>query len=158
MGRTKPLTLILLVVLGVGIGWLVQTALTSMGRPVFTPPLSLTLVLAVIGAGLVAMAWPVRRVVKKVAGAKVDPFYATRVVTLAKASSLSGSLLGGAALGMVAFLLTRPVPPVGSVSMAVAMVVGALVLTLGALVAEHMCTLPPDDGEQARDAPQPRGI
>ncbi|MBK0296600.1 DUF3180 family protein, partial [Bacillus sp. S34] len=37
----------------------------------------------------------------------VDPLYATRVVVLAKASSICGALFGGFALGLVVYLLTR---------------------------------------------------
>ena len=83
---------------------------------------------------------------RKVPGAHVDPFYATRVVVLAKASSLAGALVTGLAAAILVFLLTRSVlPAVGSLTMAVVTAVGAVVLLAGGLVAEKMCTLPPED-------------
>lgn len=146
--RTRPLHLVLLAALGGTLAWFLQTALTATGNPVIVPPLTLALALALIGAVIVVMALPVRRVARRVEGARVDPFYATRVVMLAKASSLSGALLGGGGLGFAAFLLSRSVlPGVGSIALALAAAAGAAVLLAGGLVAEHMCTIPPDDDE-----------
>jgi hypothetical protein len=139
---------VLLAALGGTLAWFLQTALTATGNPVIVPPLTLALALALIGAVIVVMALPVRRVARRVEGARVDPFYATRVVMLAKASSLSGALLGGGGLGIAAFLLSRSVlPGVGSIALALAAAAGAAVLLAGGLVAEHMCTIPPDDDE-----------
>ena len=58
-------------------------------------PLGITL--AFIGVAVVLMARPVRRHARDGAGRqrRVDPLYATRVVVLAKASSICGALFGG---------------------------------------------------------------
>jgi len=158
MTRTAPLHLLLLALLGGGLAWFLETALAASGNAILIPPFTLGVVLALIGVILVVMALPVRRVARGVAGAKVDPFYATRVLVLAKASSLSGALLGGAGISITAYLLTRSVVPgVGSVAMALTLAVGSIVLLVGALVAEHMCALPPDD-DKRNDPPQTRGI
>ena len=159
MTRTRPLHLALLGVLGFTVAWFTQTVLVSMGRAVVIPPVTLAIALVGIGVIIVVMALPVRRVARRVAGASIDPFYATRIVMLAKASSLAGALLGGAGLGIVVYLLTRSVvPDLGSITTAVAAAVGALVLLIGGLVAEHMCSLPPDDKEPPAPAPQTQGI
>ena len=160
MTRTKPLTLLLLAALGVATLWFVETALAASGRAVVIPPFTLAAALVLIGAIIVVMAVPVRRVARGDRTARVDPFYATRVVMLAKASSLSGALLGGAGLGIVGYLLSRSVlPAVGSVTMAVAAAVSAILLLVAGLVAEHMCSIPPDDDEKKRDGtPDPRSI
>ena len=160
MTRTKPLTLLLLGALGVATLWFVETALAASGRPVVIPPLTLAVALVLIGVIIVVMAVPVRRVARGDRTARVDPFYATRVVMLAKASALGGALLGGAGLGIVGYLLSRSVlPAVGSVTMAVAAAIGAILLLVAGLVAEHMCTIPPDDDEHKRDGtPDPRSI
>jgi hypothetical protein len=42
------------------------------------------------------------------------------------------------------------VPAVASLWLAIGMALGAVVLLVGGLVAEHFCTLPPDD-DQDRD-------
>jgi hypothetical protein len=160
MTRTKPLHLLLLAGLGAVILWLVETALTASGRAVVIPPITLAAALVLIGVIIVVMALPVRKVARGDRTARVDPFYATRVVMLAKASSLGGSLLSGAGLGIIGYLLSRPVlPALNSITMAVAATVGAILLLVAGLIAEHMCTIPPDDDETKRPgAPDPRGI
>ena len=159
MTRTNPLHLLLLVVLGGVTSWFLEIALAASGRPVIIPPFTLAVALVLIGVIIVVMALPVRRVSRGIPNARVDPFYATRVVMLAKASALSGALLGGGGLGIVGYLLTRSVlPAVGSVTMAVATAVSAIVLLVAGLIAEHMCAIPPGDDEPPPDhQPQPRG-
>ena len=160
MTRTKPLHLLTLAVLGTAALWFIETALAATGRPVLIPPVTLAVALVLIGVIIVAMAWPVRRVARGNRTARVDPFYATRVVMLAKASSLGGALLAGAGLGIVGYLLTRSVlPPVGSVTMAVTTAVGGALLLVGGLVAEHWCAIPPDDDQKKRNGtPDPQGL
>jgi hypothetical protein len=149
--KTRPSILLLVAVLGGGVGWFVETALVASGRPAVVPPISLAAVLALIGILVVALALPVFKVVRGTATTRVDPFYATRVVVLAKASSITGALLGGAALAFLVFLLTRSVVPGGDALVpAIATAVAAVVLVAGGLIAERMCTLPPDE-----DTPEP---
>jgi uncharacterized membrane protein YbhN (UPF0104 family) len=144
--RTKPAHLVLLLVVGAVLTWLLETALAASGRAVLIPPFTLAVALLLIGVIVVLMALPVRRVARRIPGSSVDPFYATRVVVIAKASSLTGALLAGAGFGVGFYLLSRAVlPAVGSITMAFATAVGAVVLLVGGLVAEYMCTIPPDD-------------
>ena len=150
MTRTKPLHLVLLAALGGALAWFLETALAASGNAILIPPFTIGVALTLIGIIVVVMALPVRRVSRGVPNARVDPFYATRVVMLAKASSLGGALLGGAGLAIAAYLLTRSVlPGVGSVSMAFAMAVGAILLLVAGLVAEHMCAIPPEDDDSS---------
>jgi len=146
MTRTPPSLLVLLGLAGAAAGWILELALISMGRPLVPQPITLGIALGAIGILLVLVALPVFRVARKVPGARVDPFYATRVVLLAKSSSLAGAMVTGVSGAILVFLLTRSVmPAVGSVSMAVVTAIGAVVLLAGGLIAEKMCTLPPDD-------------
>jgi len=146
--RTRPSILLLLAVLGGGVGWLLETVLVSVGSPAFIPPYTLAVALALIGVIVVVIARPVYRAVRRTATSRVDPFYATRAVVLAKASSLTGALFGGVALGVLVFLLTRSVVPAGgSIAMTIVTVAGSLILLVGGLIAEKMCTLPPDDDD-----------
>ena len=116
------------------------------------PPFTLGIALLLIGVLVVIMALPVRKVARRVPGATVDPFYATRVVMIAKASSLAGALLAGGGLGVGFYLLSRAVlPAVGSITMAFAAALGAVVLLVAGLVAENMCTIPPDEPDQTQD-------
>ena len=146
MTRTRPSLLLVLGAVGAVVGWLVEFSLVAAGLPAVIPPITLGAAVGLIGVLIVLLAYPVYRVVRKVAGAQVDPFYATRVVLLAKSSSMAGSLVSGFSVAVLVFLLTRSVlPAVGSVTMAIVTTVGALVLLAGGLIAEKMCTLPPED-------------
>ena len=148
MTRTRPSMLLLLALLGGGAGWFLETVLVSAGSPAFIPPYTLAVALALIGVIVVVIARPVYRAVRRTATTRVDPFYATRVVVLAKASSLTGAIFAGMALGVLLFLLTRSVVPAGgTIAMTVVTVAGALILLAGGLIAEKMCTLPPDDDD-----------
>ena len=146
MTRTPASLLMILGAAGAVVGWFAELMLVASGRPAVIPPITLGIAVGLIGVLIVLLALPVFRVTRKVPGARVDPFYATRVVLLAKASSLAGALVTGLAGAILVFLLTRSVLPAGgSVAMAIVTVVGALLLLIGSLVAEKMCTLPPDD-------------
>ena len=146
MNRTGASTIILLAVVGGALGWLLEFALVAMGRAISVPPVTLSIALVLIGVIVVLMALPVWRVVRGTATQRIDPFYATRVVVLAKASSLAGALLTGGMAAVTIFVLTRSVlPAVGSIALTVAALVCAAILLVAGLVAEKMCTLPPQD-------------
>jgi hypothetical protein len=152
--RTRPILLVLYAVFGGAAGWLLEISLSAMGSPVVMLPYTLAVALVIIGGLVLLFALPVRRAVRDRASQRIDPFYATRVVVLAKATSIAGALLGGAALGILVFFLTRAVVPgVGSIFMSIATAVGAVVLLICGLVAEHMCSLPPDDPEKGEENP-----
>ncbi len=150
MTRSRPLPLVLLALVGFALAFATDLALAMRGEPVLVPPLSLAVGLVLIAALLVALAWPVRAAAK--GERRIDPFYATRVVVLAKASALAGALLLGGAGGILTYLLSRAVVPIGSTLTAAGTLVAAVILLIAALVAEHFCTLPPDDDEQQEAA------
>ena len=59
----------------------------------------------------------------------------------------------GVGLGITAFLLTRTVvAPPSTIWMGVATAIGAALLLAGGLVAEHFCTLPPDEPDDEEEA------
>ena len=154
MTRTRPLLLILYAVFGGAAGWLLEIALTASGAPAAVLPYTLAVALIVIGALVIAFALPVRRAVRDRARQGIDPFYATRVVVLAKATSIAGALIGGAAVGILVFFLTRPViAGTGSIFQSIAAAVGAVVLLTCGLVAEYMCSLPPDEPDKGEEDP-----
>jgi hypothetical protein len=146
--RTRPSVLLLLAMIGAVAGWFLEIGLVASGRPSFVPPVTLAAALALIGVIVVVLALPVYRVVRGTAKTRVDPFYATRAVVLAKASSMTGALLGGTAAAILVFLLTRSViPSTSALAPAIATVVAAILLLAGGLIAEKMCTLPPSDDD-----------
>lgn len=152
MKRTPIALVALFVAVGAGIGLLCQYALASGGMPGLVPPVSLDLVLAAMGVIVIALAVPVRRAVKGKVRTHVDPFYALRVLVLAKACAIAGALLAGIGIGFIVYLLTRTVPALGSVGYSVGMTVGAVLLLAAGLVAEGMCRIPPPSDEDTDDA------
>lgn len=149
MNRTRPTTLIGLGVGGLVIGFLAELAASSMGVPVFIPPLTLPITLLAVAVIVVAFAVPIRRAVRGRSVRRIDPFQATRIVVLAKACSLSGALLTGAGIGVGAYLLTRDVLPGNNALLLTALAtVGAVVLLVAGLIAELFCTLPPGDDDE----------
>ncbi len=150
MTRTRPAALLLAALIGVIAAFLLDTVLAMRGLAVIVPPVSLAVALVLIGVVVLALAWPVRRAA---AGERrIDSFYATRAVVLAKASALTGALLAGGAAGILIYLLTRSVVPLGSTLAAGGTVVAAVLLVIAALVAEHWCALPPDEPTEEADA------
>lgn len=148
MRHTSPLTVVIFVVLGVAAGFVLEVSLAAAGQPVLIPPVTLAITLVAAAVIVVVLAIPIRRSIRGTSKARINPFRAMRVVVLAKASSLVGGLIAGFGVGVVAFLLTRPV--VADVSSLwpgiVAAFAGAVLLVAG-LVAERLCTLPPDEPE-----------
>jgi uncharacterized membrane protein len=149
----------LLVLLGLGsaiAAVALQLGLAAVGLSKLVPQVTLSATLVLIAVVVVVLALPVRRATRKRDPKEprrpVDPFYATRVVLIAKASAVAGALLGGAALGLVVELLIRPVSVVSSVWAGVAMLVGSILLLVAGLLAESWCALPPDDDEHPSTA------
>lgn len=149
MKRTHASTLVAFGLVGLAVGYLGELALVSSGAQAVVPPVTLAITLAGVAALVLAFAWPVRQAVRGKAERRIDPFRAARTAVLAKASSITGALVLGGGLGIVAFLLTRSVlPPAATVWAAAATAFGALLLLAAGLVAEHFCTIPPDEPDQ----------
>lgn len=153
MNRTRPTSLIGLGVVGLVVGFLGELAASAMGVPVFIPPITLPITLVAVAVIIVAFAVPIRRAVRGKSSRRIDPFQATRIVVLAKACGLSGALLTGAGAGLLAYLLSRDVLPVGSAILQAALATaGAVVLLVAGLIAESFCSLPPDDDADPENA------
>ncbi|HEV7848426.1 MAG TPA: DUF3180 domain-containing protein [Mycetocola sp.] len=155
MNRTRATPLVGLAALGFVAGFLVEYGLEAYGRPLLVPPLTMPFTLLVVAVLVLGVAIPIRRTVTGKRVTRIDPFRAMRIVVLAKASSLVGALLTGASLGAVLYFTTRPVlPAIGSMWLAIASCVGAAVLTTAGLIAEHLCTLPKDEDDDAPGEPR----
>lgn len=155
MRRTSPATLIVSAVLGIAAGFVIDQVLTGAGRATFTPSVMLPVLFVLLGVSVIALALPIRRATRGQAP-RVGPFRAVRVAMLAKASSIVGALVGGIGVGLLLFLLTRPVPPsVGSTGAVVAAIVGAVVLVAAGVIAEQLCTIRKDDDDDQPGPPEP---
>lgn len=146
MKRTRPSTVVSILVVAIVAGFAFDAALAATLHPVAVPAITLGLVLLAISAIVISLAVPVFRVARGRTHVPIDAYYATRVVLIAKASSLAGALFGGFVGGMLAYMLTRGVSvPASSAVPTIIAVVGGLVLLAAGLVGEYMCTVPPDD-------------
>ncbi len=157
MTRTRPGTLVLLVVIGTVGGFLLQIALAAASLPKFRPEFTFGATLALIGIVVVALAVPVYRATHGPLRHPVDAFYATRVVVLGKASSLAGALLSGLGIGLAIELLIHSGTTAGeSVLRVLATLGGAVLLLAGGLLAEFLCRVPPheDDDDHPDRGPE----
>lgn len=151
MSRTRPLVVVLTWLAAAAAAFTADATLAGMGRPVLFVPATVGVVLAVMGAVLLAAAWPVRQAVRD-RKRRVGFRHATRVLGFAKASSVLAGLAGGWTTGVLLFLLSRPVISGTTLVMALVAIGGAVVLLIAALVAESWCMLPPDDEAPASAA------
>jgi hypothetical protein len=146
--RTGAGILLTAAVIGIVVGFLIDQTLTATGAPTFTPSLMLPVLLVILGAVTVALAVPIRRATTG-AAQRVDPFHAVRIAMLARASSIVGAGVAGVAVGLILFLVSRPVlPSLGSVSAVIAAAIGGLLLVAAGLIAEHLCTIRKDDDDE----------
>jgi hypothetical protein len=154
MTRSTPGPLIVVGVIGAVIGILAQAGLAAFNMPKLRPEYSLAITLVLIGAAAIALAVPVRRATRGNPLHRVDPFYATRVVAIAKAAALGGALIAGVGLGLVIELAIRSGGPGTDAYLRVFSVLfGGLGLLAGGLVAEFLCTVPPPDDEDPDAGP-----
>jgi Protein of unknown function (DUF3180) len=135
-----------LAIAGAVVGWLVEIGLAAAGLAALVPPYSLAVTLVAIGVIVVLAGWPIRQAVRGHSTRRIDPFRAMRVLLLAKASTLAGALLGGAAVGFGVYLLSRPVlPPAASLVPTFVTLAAAIILVVSGLLVEHWCRIPPED-------------
>jgi hypothetical protein len=152
--RSTPGPLIVVAVIGTVIGILMQAGLAAMNMPKLRPEYSLGLTLLLVAAAAIALAVPVRRATRGTPVRPIDPFYATRVVVLAKASALGGALIAGVGLGFVLELILRSGEPGSDAYLRVLSVLGGgLVLLAAGLIAEFLCTVPPPNDEDPDAGP-----
>ncbi|WP_347754599.1 DUF3180 family protein [Agrococcus sp. ProA11] len=153
MTRTSAATVLLTALVAGAIAWLLEGMLVMSGRVAVVPPVTLGVALMLLGAVLLVLAWPVRQAAQ--GKRRIDYRHATAALGFAKASSLVGAMLGGAALGALGFFLTRSVVATDAVVAVAVVAVGGLVQLIAGLLAEHWCVLPPDDDDGAAVAGSP---
>ena len=148
--------MVILLIIGGVAAWASEGVLSALGQPVIVPPWSWGIGLALLGALVLSIAWPIRQRLHSASRRELlDPFYATRVVLLAKSTTVAGALFLGAALGVGMFFLTRPVVTEETLWASAGALLGSILLTISGITAERWCTLPPDSTEgSAREAPE----
>jgi hypothetical protein len=150
---TAPTTLLALAVIGGALMYAAELVLLRLGQPIVVPPITLAVALALLGVIIPVLAWPVRNVTRDGSSpGYIDPFYATRVLLVSKAGSLTASALTGGAIGVLAFLIGRAVIAWPQVLVTSLTLAGGILMLAGALLAERWCAIPPSDAEESSPA------
>ena len=111
------------------------------------------LVLAVLELGFALVLRP--RLARKAGTRPVPPLQAVRVVALAKASSLLGAIMAGAALGALVYVLPKRAQltvAAHDTTSAVIALISAAALIAAALWLEYCCRAPEDPDDQTRSS------
>jgi len=165
----KPINILSLVVwfvlAGVA-GFFYSNWAVANGFHVPVSPLSLTVSIFVVAVILGLLALPIYRyknALKKIREAKagnaiakpipVDPFYAVRVLLLAKASAVTSALFIGWHAGVILNLLDAPVLAVDALRPNLFATLVSVVLLALAFVVQSICKLPNDSGPQDPKVP-----
>ena len=153
MKPTRTSTLAIVAVVCAVLAWLLL-------RSIYTklPPLPWTGVPALLVAAA-AEAWTGRDLRARIAGRRglkpVAPLFVSRMVALAKASSLAGAAIAGLSAGFVIYLsgmLSASVPRQDAVTAAVTLA-SAVVLACAALYLEYCCRVPDAPDRDRADDP-----
>lgn len=149
MKPTRLSTLILVAVVCAGVSWLVLRSVYQR-----LPPLPWTGVPALLIAAL-AEAWTGRDLRARIAGRRglrpAAPLFVSRMVALAKASSLAAAIIAGLAAGFDIYLsgsLSASVPRQDALT-GVVTFAAAVLLGCAALYLEYCCRVPGDPGRPA---------
>jgi hypothetical protein len=151
MKPTRVSTLLVLAVVGAAAGWLLLRSVYQR-----LPPLPWTGVPALLIAA-VAEAWTGRDLKARIAGQRglkpAAPLFVSRMVALAKASSLAAAIIAGFAAGFAIYLsgsLSASVPREDALT-AVVTFVAAVLLACAALYLENCCRVPDAPGRDRHD-------
>lgn len=141
-------------------GYLLPQFVISGGGSMPVSPWNIVITLPAIGAVLIAMAIPMfkyraaLRNIRKISAAggavnmaqrpkRLNPFYAVRLVLLAKSIAISGAIFSGWHLGVVWLQLTSPVIAPTILQNALGLG-GAILMTVCAIVVERICKITDD--------------
>jgi hypothetical protein len=148
---TRVSTLLFIAAVCAAAGWLLLRAVYAK-----LPPLPWTGVPALLIAA-VAEAWTGRDLKARIAGRRglkpAAPLFVSRMVALAKASSVAAAIIAGFAAGFDIYLagsLNASVPREDALT-AVITFVAAVLLACAALYLENSCRVPGDPGEPEPD-------
>lgn len=166
---TSLLNLLAWLVISTTAGYLLPQVVINGGGSIPISPWNIIITLPLIGIILILMAIPMfkyRAALRAISKAKatgaatnlaqrpkrLNPFYAVRLVMLAKSISISGAIFSGWHLGVVWLQLTSPVIPTSTLQNGFGLF-GSVLMTVCAIIVEHICKitddLPDANGELA---------
>lgn len=160
MKQTSLLTLLAWFVSATTGGYLLPQVVINGGGSIPISPWNIIITLPAIGLVLIAMAIPMfkyRAALRALSKAKaagsatsftqrpkrLNPFYAVRLVMLAKSISISGAIFSGWHLGVVWLQLTSPVIPTSTLQNGLGLI-GSVIMTVCAIIVERICKITDD--------------
>ena len=151
MKPTRISTLVIIAVVCAAAGWLLLRRVSTTLPPLPWPGVPALLIAAA------AEAWMGRDIKARIAGRPrskpVEPLFVSRMVALAKASSVAAAIIAGFAAGFDLYLagsLNASTPRQDALT-AVITFVAAILLACAALYLEYCCRVPADPGEPQPD-------
>ena len=150
---------VFVVVLAISVtSFLAVRLMVSNGMAIPASPTNLLVTLAAIAVILLGLSVPIWRYKASLTQyskgprpKRVDPFYAVRVLLLAKASALTGSGFIGWHLGAMIAQLSLPVSFTAALLQNSLGLVASMVLTVAAIVSEQICRLPDEPKNDQTD-------
>lgn len=137
-------------VVGLVLGLVVAQLSAGFGYVFPASPTSLPISLLALALANYLFSYPIYRYRKRLGGYKEgirperpNPFYAVRVLILARSSVLAGALFAGWHAGLLIWLVSFSVAPENLMQSSVFGLVGAVALTIGGLVSQWNCKTPP---------------
>ena len=170
MKPTKFMTLVGWAVPATTAGYLLPQFVVNAGGAIPISPWNIIVTLPLIGIILLAMAIPMikyRGALKarvkdsnKQRPMPMNPFYAVRLVLLAKSIAISGAIFSGWHIGVVWLQLTSPVITPATLQNVLALI-GSIVMTVCAIIVERICRITDDanpaDSKGLKSAPKTAG-
>jgi hypothetical protein len=160
MKQTQIMTLVAWAISATTAGYLLPQILINNGGSIPISPWSIVITLPLIAIALVVMAIPIyryRRAILEIAKTKsltrpkrLNPFYAVRVLLLAKSIAISGSIFTGWHLGVVWLQVTSPLIPSSTLQNALALI-GSFLMTAIALIVERICKITEDSATDSSE-------
>ncbi len=154
MKPTKLINLVAWLVPATTAGYLLPQIVVNQGGSIPISPLNIIITLPLIGIILALMAIPIFKYRKALLARTKDsaaarplplnPFYAVRILLLAKAISISGAIFSGWHIGVVWLQLSSPIIPSSTLQNGLALI-GAIIMTVCAGIVERVCRVI-DDG------------
>lgn len=164
MKPIKILTLVGWAVPAATLGYLVAKFTSSNGGQVPVTPVNLILTFVAIAVILAIFALPMLRYRRALAEQlkapnaprpkRLNPFYAVRLLVLAKATSISGSLFVGWHIGVIWMQISSPVTP-QSTWQNVAGLLAAFAMVIIGVIVERLCRITDDDATEGASTAAP---
>ena len=161
MKPVKILTLVGWAVPAATAGYLASKVISANGGPVPVTPINLILTLVAISVILGAFGVPMVRYRRALTEQlktptaprpkRLNPFYAFRLLILAKATAASGALFAGWHLGVIWLQVSSPVTP-DSIWQNLAALIASIAMVIVGLIVERICRIKDDGADQVDNA------